>query len=65
MSTISWDVMPCGLVEAYRCFGGTYCLHLEGQRVRNLFATSFLLVTLLANSSTETSVNLGYIAPLP
>jgi hypothetical protein len=32
-STIFSDVMPCSLVEAHQHFGGTYSLHLQGQRV--------------------------------
>jgi hypothetical protein len=30
-NTIFWDVMPCSLVEVYRHFGRTYCLHLHGK----------------------------------
>jgi hypothetical protein len=34
MNTIIFqDVTPCNLVELYGCFGGTYCLHLQGLRV--------------------------------
>jgi hypothetical protein len=25
-----WVVTPCGLINRYRRFGGTYCLHLQG-----------------------------------
>jgi hypothetical protein len=25
--TVVWDVEPCSLVEVYRCFRGTCCLH--------------------------------------
>jgi hypothetical protein len=28
--TVFWLVMPCGLVD-YQSFGGTYCLHLQGE----------------------------------
>jgi hypothetical protein len=33
-----WDVKPCGLVESYLSFVGTYCLHLQDWRwvLRNL-----------------------------
>jgi hypothetical protein len=24
---VFWDVVPCSLVDVYRCFRGTYCLH--------------------------------------
>jgi hypothetical protein len=27
------EVTPCSLVEVHQPFGGTYCLHLQGQRV--------------------------------
>jgi hypothetical protein len=26
-----WVVTPYGLVGRYQCFGGTYCLHLQGR----------------------------------
>jgi hypothetical protein len=26
---ISWDMIQCGTVKDYWCFGGTYCLHLQ------------------------------------
>jgi hypothetical protein len=32
-SAAFWDVTPYILVEVYRYFGGTYCLHLHGTRV--------------------------------
>jgi hypothetical protein len=32
-NTIFWDLSSCSLVDVCRCFGGTYCLHLQGQRV--------------------------------
>jgi hypothetical protein len=27
------DVLQCTLVQVHQCFGGTYCLHFQGQRV--------------------------------
>jgi hypothetical protein len=30
--TAFWDIVPCNLVEADRCFGGTYCFHHQGDR---------------------------------
>jgi hypothetical protein len=33
MSTLSWDMMPYSQVEIYRCFGETYCLHLQGRTI--------------------------------
>jgi hypothetical protein len=47
-STIFWDVAPYHLLEVYPCFRGIYCLHLQGQRVRQ--AACFLLITCLAYS---------------
>jgi hypothetical protein len=32
-STIFWNVTPNSLIEV-RCFGGKYCLHLQGRRLR-------------------------------
>jgi hypothetical protein len=32
-SIIFWDVTPCSLREVHHHFGGTYWLHLQGQRV--------------------------------
>jgi hypothetical protein len=31
---VFWDVTSPSVAEVYRCFGGTYCLHLQVQRVR-------------------------------
>jgi hypothetical protein len=31
-STILWDSTPCSPVEAYQCFGGKYCLHLQAEK---------------------------------
>jgi hypothetical protein len=33
-STIFWDITPCSPLRFNRCFGGTYRLHLQGQRIR-------------------------------
>jgi hypothetical protein len=32
-STIFWDIMPCSLLSVIRRFGGTYRLHLQGQKI--------------------------------
>lgn len=32
-NTVFWGVTPCSLIEVYRRFRGTYCLHLQGQGV--------------------------------
>jgi hypothetical protein len=31
-SAVLWDMTPYSPVEVYRCFGGTYCLHLQGPK---------------------------------
>jgi hypothetical protein len=31
--TIFWDVTLCSPVDVHQRFGGTYCLHLQGQKV--------------------------------
>jgi hypothetical protein len=48
--TVFWDVASCSLVEIYRRFRGTCCLH-QGDPL-------IALMMEVANSS-ETSVNLG------
>jgi hypothetical protein len=30
--TVYWDAAPCSLVEVYRRFRGTFCLHHQGNR---------------------------------
>jgi hypothetical protein len=40
-SATCWDVATCSLVDIYHCFGGEYCLHFQGRRVRrqtNMYA---------------------------
>jgi hypothetical protein len=32
-STIFWVIMPCSSLEVNRLFGGTYRIHLQGQRI--------------------------------
>jgi hypothetical protein len=32
-STIFWDITPCSPLSVYRRFGGTYRLHLQGQKI--------------------------------
>jgi hypothetical protein len=32
-STAFCNIMPCSPLEVHRRFGGTYCLHIQGQRV--------------------------------
>jgi hypothetical protein len=33
-STVFWDMTPFNLVEDYRRFVGTYCLHLKGAKIK-------------------------------
>jgi hypothetical protein len=49
-STVFWELTPSSLVDVYWCFGGTYCLYLQGRRVRQ--ANSTILAACLAYSST-------------
>jgi hypothetical protein len=44
-TTVFWDMMLCNPLNVNRRFGGTYCLHLQGQRA--LFATCLLAGFLL------------------
>jgi hypothetical protein len=32
-SSVFWDIMPCSSVKVNQRFGGTYRLHLQGQKV--------------------------------
>jgi hypothetical protein len=34
ISKIFWGVTPCTLVEVQLCFQETYCLHLQGRRIK-------------------------------
>jgi hypothetical protein len=41
-NSVFWDVLPCSPVKVNQCFGGIYCLHLQGLRVsqpRNQYET--------------------------
>jgi hypothetical protein len=44
-----WGVTLCSLVDVHRCWGGTHCLHVEGQRVSKKWVC-FLLATGFAYS---------------
>lgn len=46
-STADWDVMPCSLPRAYKCFGGMYCTHLQGWRVRQVKSKQSLVTFLI------------------
>jgi hypothetical protein len=48
-SSIFGDIMLCGLVKVNQHLGGTYSLHLQGQRLNQaLLAACFVLVSCLA-----------------
>jgi hypothetical protein len=32
-STIFWDITPCTPLKVNRCFGETYCFHLQGRKI--------------------------------
>jgi hypothetical protein len=58
-SSIFWHITSCSSLKVNRHFGGTYYLHLQGQRIsqeistnETLFVTCFMLVSCLAYSST-------------
>jgi hypothetical protein len=65
-SSVFWDIMPCTLLKVNWHFGGTCCLHLQGQRISQasnqqergskeqvaLLAACFMLVTCLVYSLT-------------
>jgi hypothetical protein len=46
-STIMLDVTPCSLVEVYRRFGRTYCLHLQNLKVSQASRKQRLLAGLI------------------
>jgi hypothetical protein len=31
--SIFWDITPCSSLKVNRCFGGTYCLYLQGRKI--------------------------------
>jgi hypothetical protein len=37
-----WDVASCSLVEIYRCFKSTYCLHLQSSEMSVTFYATAL-----------------------
>jgi hypothetical protein len=46
-NVVFWDVAPCGSRKNGN-FGGTYCLHLQGEN--NLLAKSTLAVTIICSA---------------
>jgi hypothetical protein len=46
---VFWVVMPCSLVEVYRRFRGTCCLHRQGNKI--------IALMMEAANISETSVN--------
>jgi hypothetical protein len=58
-STVFWDITPYSSLNVNQRFGGTYCLHLQGQRIswarsqhESRWQAEALLVSCLAYSST-------------
>jgi hypothetical protein len=51
-----WVVTPCSLLRCNRCFGGTYCLHLQGRRKFQQEPASKQVASRSAICSSETSV---------
>jgi hypothetical protein len=48
-STIAfWIVMPCSLIEVCQCFRGTYCLHLQSQKLSQARSRQQIFLLLLA-----------------
>jgi hypothetical protein len=48
---VFWAVTPCGIVDRYRRFGGTYCLQLQGKT----YKTSRLKMEAVCSSETLVS----------
>jgi hypothetical protein len=57
MIVFFWVVTSCNSVIGCRCFGGTYCLHLQGLSEE---LTSFLKVEAVYISKMSTSVQKDY-----
>jgi hypothetical protein len=43
------NVTPCGLIEVYQRFLGTYCRHLQGRRISDVSSSRTESCTLLAS----------------
>jgi hypothetical protein len=63
-SIILWNIMPCSPLSVNRCFGGTYCLHLQGRSYkfskkpeRKQVLNYFFDLNMEAICSSETSVD--------
>jgi hypothetical protein len=51
-----WDMTPCRSTEVCRCFGWTYCLHLQGRRVSKVASDAYTSIPKMeAVRSSETS----------
>jgi hypothetical protein len=63
-NTIFWDMTPLSLVEFYRRFGGTGCLHLQSRRISHVSSRESL--NYLSSSSTHRGKQfriLSYLKP--
>jgi hypothetical protein len=52
-STAFWDVTPCSLVQVYRRFGVTYCLHLDIRKLSPDYTASHTVVDLSGNGALQ------------
>jgi hypothetical protein len=66
-STIFWDMSPRSLVEVFRSFGGTYCIHLRSRSVsRILFSDCSLGLFFITEDKGGVFLrNLGKPLPVP
>jgi hypothetical protein len=57
--TILWNVTPC-VVQVHLCFGGTYCLNLQDQRIGQASAVyhPFLAWLTLCGDAASTSLSM-------
>jgi hypothetical protein len=46
--TVFWDIAPCSFVEVNRRFGGTYCLHHQGDVMTSRRCIQKAVIFLLA-----------------
>jgi hypothetical protein len=54
--TVFWDVTPCRSYMSW-CFGGTYCLHIQGRKIRERETSVSMWQKTAEKRSSETSVH--------
>jgi hypothetical protein len=52
-SQVLWDAMLCWLGNSHQCFGGAYCLHLQGLAVQEVCLCALLDLRMETRSSCE------------